>query len=135
MNIYYSLILFKIRLIFSNYKFRLIHLNICVHFLELYLREYTNFKCFGQSGSTFLTCTTKSAKLCSECLVINIFQWIWQKYLELFGFFFFFFKVTFVEHVVGVGRCVLVPLHFICWVILSPFKCKADSVSMSWRSL
>lgn len=31
MNIYYSLILFKIRLIFSNYKFRLIHLNICVH--------------------------------------------------------------------------------------------------------
>lgn len=43
MNIYYSLILFKIRLIFSNYKFRLIHLNICVHFLELYLREYTNF--------------------------------------------------------------------------------------------
>lgn len=33
--------------------------------------------------------------------------------------FIFFFKVTFVEHVVGVGRCVLVPLHFICCLLLN----------------
>lgn len=67
--------------------------------------------------------------------LLTSFNGFGKKYLELFGLFFFIFKVTFVEHVVGVGRCVLVPLHFICWVILSPFKCKADSVSMSWRSL